>query len=272
MDQTTGENDLPNNLSSSGSNNTAGTVRAPLRAIAGGLLPHSKQSQQRAQMRRLTALLNTTAALFAHEVANPLQGISASLELVEKDLERHPFNSLVVTTRLERVRQEVARLCQLLHEFRSLSVPQSLTIKSDDLRKVVKEALAIQLIVYRAAGITVKYEFADPLPAVNLDAAKIKQVILNLCKNSLDAMPGGGDLILRCYSLGATVVLEIADSGGGIPEGLDAFALFKTTKAGGSGLGLPIVEQIVLDHNGTVDYISDPGRGTTFKVVFPAAV
>ena len=69
-----------------------------------------------------------------------------------------------------------------------------------------------------------------------------------------------------------TASLSVYEAVGGIPEGLDAFALFKTTKAGGSGLGLPIVEQIVLDHNGTVDYISDPGHGTTFKVVFPAAV
>jgi signal transduction histidine kinase len=69
--------------------------------------------------------------------------------------------------------------------------------------------------------------------------------------------------------LGATVVLEIADTGIGMPEGIDPFALFQTTKAHGSGLGLPIVEQIVLAHNGTIDYTSEPGRGTTFKIVFP---
>jgi two-component system sensor histidine kinase HydH len=110
------------------------------------------------------------------------------------------------------------------------------------------------------------------LPAVKLDPAKIKQVILNLCRNALDAMPQGGDLTIRGYSLGATVVLEIADTGIGMPEGIDPFALFQTTKVHGSGLGLPIVEQIVLAHNGTINYTSEPGRGTTFKIIFPAAI
>lgn len=84
-------------------------------------------------------------------------------------------------------------------------------------------------------------------------------------------MPEGGALTVRCYSSGATVVLEIADNGIGMPVGLDPFELFKTTKPGGSGLGLPIVEQIVLAHNGTIDYTSETSRGTTFKIIFPSA-
>ena len=166
-------------------------------------------------------------------------------------------------------RREVDRLIILLNEFRSASVPRSLNLKSSDLREVVEEALAIQMIVYRNAGVNVRFDFEDGLPALDLDPPKIKQVILNLCNNALDAMPKGGDLNIRCYSLGATVILEIADTGIGIPEGLDPFALFKTTKVDGSGLGLPIVEQIVLAHNGTIEYTSEPGRGTTFKIVLP---
>jgi signal transduction histidine kinase len=155
----------------------------------------------------------------------------------------------------------------LLNEFRSASVPRSLNLKSSDLREVVEEALAIQMIVYRNAGVNVRFQFENGLPALDLDASKIKQVILNLCNNALDAMPKGGDLNIRCYSLGATVILEIADTGTGIQQGLDPFALFKTTKADGTGLGLPIVEQIVLAHNGTIEYTSEPGRGTTFKII-----
>jgi signal transduction histidine kinase len=241
-----------------------------LRAIAGGLQPHQKQSQQRAQVRRFTALLNTTTALFAHEVASPLQGMSASLHLIERDLETNP-NPLLTTT-MHSFRREVDRLITLLDEFRSASVPQNLNLTASDLRAVINEALAIQIIVFQAAGVILKFDFADGLPEVQLDAAKIKQVILNLCKNALDAMPKGGDLTIRNYSFGATVVLEIADTGIGMPEGIDPFALFQTTKVHGSGLGLPIVEQIVLAHNGTIDYTSKPGLGTTFKIVFPAAV
>ena len=265
MERTGGEEGLPNKSSAAEPKHIAGGV-TQLRAIAGGLQPHHKQSQQRAQVRRFTAWLNTTAAIFAHEVASPLHGMSASLQLIENGL-KTTDDPLLATT-MRGFRREVDRLIILLDEFRSASVPQNLNLTDSDLREIVEEALAIQLIVFQAAGVNLKFDFEDGLPVVNLDAPKIKQVILNLCKNALDAMPQGGDLTIKCYSLDATVVLEIADTGIGIPEGLDPFALFKTTKVGGSGLGDSIVEQIVLAHHGTIDYTSNPGRGTTFKIVF----
>jgi signal transduction histidine kinase len=82
-------------------------------------------------------------------------------------------------------------------------------------------------------------------------------------------MPQGGCLTIKSYPRGQTVVLEISDNGGGIPTGENIFALLKTTKADGSGLGLAVVQQIVLAHNGTIDYTSEPGNGTTFKIVLP---
>jgi signal transduction histidine kinase len=261
MDQTSDENEVANRFAKPGSKNLRG-VTPRLRAIAGGLQPHHKQ---RAQVRRFTTVLNTTTALFAHEVASPLQGMSASLQLMERALQTN--DDALLTTRT--FRREVDRLIILLDEFRSASLRRSLNLKSSHLREIVDEALAIQLILYRNAGVDVRFDFEDGLPALDLDAPKIKQVILNLCKNALDAMPKGGDLNIRCYSLGPTVILEIADTGIGMPEGLNPFALFETTKVDGSGLGLPIVEQIVLAHNGTIDYTSEPGRGTTFKIVLP---
>ncbi len=263
MERTGKENGLPNK------SHKAGGV-PQLRMIAGGLQPHREQSQQRAQVRRFTALLNTTTALFAHEVASPLQGMSASLQLLESAL-KTTDDTLLATT-MRSFRREVDRLITLLDEFRSGSVPQNLSLIVSDLRQVVEDALAIQLIFYQAAGVNLNLEFKDGLPAVKLDTAKIKQVILNLCRNALDAMPRGGDLTIRGYSLRATVVLEIADTGMGMPGGIDPFALFQTTKVHGSGLGLPIVQQIVLAHNGTIDYTSKPGLGTTFKIIFPAAI
>jgi signal transduction histidine kinase len=135
--------------------------------------------------------------------------------------------------------------------------------------KVVEEILALEMLVCRAAGIIVKFEFEDAVPQVRLDAAKIKQVILNLCKNAVEAMPQGGCLTLNVYRTEPTVVLEISDTGIGMPENLNKFELFKTTKPGGSGIGLSVVQQIVSAHNGTITCTSESGRGTTFKVVFP---
>jgi signal transduction histidine kinase len=99
-----------------------------------------------------------------------------------------------------------------------------------------------------------------------LDTAKIKQVILNLCKNAVEAMPDGGCLTLKGYRSRGMVVLEISDDGVGVPDDVNIFELFKTTKPGGTGLGLPLVQQIVSAHNGTIGYKSKPGRGATFKV------
>jgi signal transduction histidine kinase len=117
---------------------------------------------------------------------------------------------------------------------------------------------------------TVKLEFENDLPAVRLDETKIKQVILNLCKNSVEAMPDGGCLTIRGYHSAPMVILEIGDTGTGIPSELEVFRLFNTTKPGGSGLGLPLVQRIVWAHKGSIQYTSRCDHGTTFRLCFPA--
>jgi len=167
--------------------------------------------------------------------------------------------------------REIDRLGSLLKEFRSLALPQTLDLRLTDLEGIIQEILAVEKIAYRAAGITVKLAFENGLPAIELDAAKMKQAILNLCKNAIEAMGKGGCLTFKAYRAGPMVVLEISDSGIGVPEGLNIFELFKTTKVGGGGLGLSLVQQIVSAHNGTINYTTDAGHGTTFTVRLPAA-
>jgi two-component system sensor histidine kinase HydH len=165
--------------------------------------------------------------------------------------------------------REINRLGSLLKEFRSLAPEQTLDLKCADLVRIVEQGLASEMMAYRAAGIGVKFDFEDGLPLVSLDVAKIRQVIVNLCKNAIQAMPNGGCLTLKGYRSQGMVVLEISDTGVGVPEGLNIFELFKTTKPGGTGIGLPLVQQIVSAHNGTIAYKSQPGHGATFKVSLP---
>ena len=101
-------------------------------------------------------------------------------------------------------------------------------------------------------------------------AVRIAQILLNLCKNAVEAMPQGGTLTLRGCSTEAHVTLEVGDTGIGIPEGLNIFEPFTTTKEAGTGLGLAIVQQIVAAHQGTISYTSRPNQGTTFTVTLPA--
>ena len=82
-------------------------------------------------------------------------------------------------------------------------------------------------------------------------------------------MPERGRLTCKTYQMNDNVILEVSDTGVGIPKELDAFQLFKTTKPYGTGLGLPIVEQIISEHRGTIDYVSEAGKGTTFLVTLP---
>jgi signal transduction histidine kinase len=237
-----------------------------LRAVMCESLQDQIQPEQRAQGAERLALLGTMAAVFAHEVGNPLSGISLSLKCVESQLEKHEVNDPSLISMIRGAIGEIDRLGSLLKEFRTLVPAQTLDLKCADLVKVAEEALALEMMAYRAAGITVKLAFEDALPLVKLDTAKIKQVILNLCKNAVEAMPGGGCLTIKGYRSRGMVVLEISDDGVGVPDGINIFELFKTTKPAGTGLGLPLVQQIVSAHKGTVAYKSEPGRGATFKV------
>ncbi len=223
-------------------------------------------SELRAQESERLALLGTMAAVFAHEVGNPLAGISLSLKCVDRQLEEKQVDDPSLVSMIRDAIGEIDRLASLLKEFRSLAPEQTLDLKCTDLVKIAEEALALEMIAYRTAGITVKFAFEDALPMVRLDTAKIKQVILNLCKNAVEAMPDGGCLTLKGYRSRGMVVLEVSDDGVGVPDNVNIFELFKTTKPGGTGLGLPLVQQIVAAHKGTIAYKSEPGRGATFKV------
>jgi signal transduction histidine kinase len=210
------------------------------------------------------------ASMFAHEVANPLSGLAASLQFAESDLQKQEVDVLTLRATLRAAMQEVDRLVSLLGEFRSLALPQSLDLKLTDLQQIVKEILAAEKIAYRTAGITVTTDFERRFSPIRIDSAKIKQVVLNLCKNAIEAMHAGGCLSVKIYRSERVVVLEISDTGIGVPQGMDIFESFKTTKCRGSGLGLPLVQQIVSAHNGTINYTTEAGRGTTFKVCLPA--
>jgi signal transduction histidine kinase len=125
------------------------------------------------------------------------------------------------------------------------------------------------MVLFSNSGVRGKSYLSVCRP-IMLDRDKMKQVILNLCKNAVEAMPEGGCLTLKGYLSSAdTLVLEISDTGIGIPEGTDVFEISEPPSPTARGLGLPLVSQIVSAHRGTVDYSSEPGKGTTFKLTLP---
>ena len=226
--------------------------------------------QERLIERERLAVIGTTAAALAHEIGNPLNGMSTNVQLLERRLAKagDTFDARL-TNYVSNIRHEIARLTNLLYEFRSISRRQSFRFQPLDLATVIQELLSAETLHYTNRGVQVESLVPDDLPLVRADADKLKQVLLNLCKNAAEAMPTGGTLRLRAQCAQGQVHIEVSDTGAGIPEGMNIFEPFTTTKAEGTGLGLAIVQQIIAAHSGTLRYTSTLGQGTTFTVVLP---
>jgi signal transduction histidine kinase len=110
---------------------------------------------------------------------------------------------------------------------------------------------------------------AADLPAVDIDEDKLKQALLNVLKNAIEAMAHGGKLTIEAGRNGDDIIIAVSDTGTGITPDSDIFAPFFTTKKEGSGLGLIIVRQIVAAHGGAITYDSGVGEGTTFRITLP---
>jgi signal transduction histidine kinase len=228
---------------------------------------HYAVFERKARIERL-ALIENTTAVFAHEIANPLSGLTLSLQVVLADLAQPELDIPNLQETVRAALREVGRLVELLHEFRSVAPAHTLKLKPTDFERMIREILALETRVYRDAGVTVRLDLECGLPVLELDAAKMKQAILNLCKNAAEAMTDGGFLTIKAYRSQGTVVLEVTDDGPGVPDDVDVFGLFETTKPAGSGLGLAVARQIISAHHGSLGWRSD-GEGTTFAVRLP---
>jgi signal transduction histidine kinase len=228
-----------------------------------------KDAQKSVRDRERLVVLETTAALFAHEVANSLNGIFASLQLLDMKAQEENSPDPELKSFIGSATQEIKRLGSLLQDFRSFVRPQKYYFEAIDLARLIDETINTEKLLYESMGIKLKFQFPPDLSPVRVDEEKIKQAILSICKNAVEAMPSGGTLTFRGYESAGRIFFEIADTGAGIPQGLEIFEPFFTTKPRSSGLGLPIVSQIISAHEGTIDYASEAGKGTTFKISLP---
>ena len=228
------------------------------------------QLQERLLERERLAAIGTTAATFAHEVGNPLNGMSLTAQILERRLAKRPEQvEDNLLTPLRTLMGEIRRLSLLLDEFRTLARRQALHCKPLQLAQLVTDVLTTEAPEFEAAGVQVKQYVPRDLPLISADSEKLKQVLLNLCKNAVEAMPQGGTLSVIISLVGSYLHLDISDTGGGIPDGIDIFEPFVTTKAQGTGLGLTVTRQILAAHHGSLTYHSTPGQGTTFALTLP---
>lgn len=209
-------------------------------------------------------------AVVAHEIGNPLSGMLTTVQLMERNLvERSDRVDERISNWLQDLRGEIDRLLSLLEKLRSLRVLFDLDRQPISLANAVRELLALESVRYAQCGVRIVEDIPSDLPLVMADSEKLRQILLNLCKNAVEAMKDGGTLSLRGYSTERQVYLDIADTGAGVPDGIRVFEPLVTSKSHGSGLGLVIVQLLISAHGGTISYTSKPGQGTIFHLTFP---
>jgi PAS domain S-box-containing protein len=215
------------------------------------------------------AAIGTAASILAHEIGNPLNGISATVQLLEHCLSRPILPSAQsMLSSVDDLKSEVKRLTALLNEFKNIAWPQKLALGPVDLKRLIHQLTGDIEKRSSRQNVEVAVDCQDGMPLLNGNDDKLKQALMHVLDNALDAMPHGGRLEIKAYRYEDTICIDIIDTGVGIPKNLKVFDLFSSTKPDGLGLGLFLVQQIVLAHDGAITYSSTPGQGTTFHVTF----
>lgn len=227
--------------------------------------------QEKLIERERLASIGMSASMFAHEVGNPLNNLYLQAQMLERRLKKLHLPSEVASGARDII-VEIRRMSELLSDFRSFSRREALDLKRVDVASLVEDVLRLHEPRDASSAIQVRSDLDENLPQIQADSGKLKQVFINLCKNSIEAMPNGGTLTVRAKHTDGAILIEVVDTGVGLPPSRDVFEAFMTTKPQGTGLGLPIVREIVTAHGGTVSCSSTAGKGTTFTVALPVAV
>ena len=229
-----------------------------------------RAAQERIIESEKMALLGTFAAGLAHEIRNPLNSIALQLSVIERRNARLETD-MGIGELIGIIREEVSRLDALAGDFLQFSRADRVQQGLADLDGVIEHVLRLLDPQSAHCGVHLVYERCPDLAPLPLDAEKMKQVLINLIRNAIEAMPDGGKVTVRVVREGAGVILSVEDTGPGLPEGLDIFQLFVTTKPGGTGLGLSIARQIVSQHGGAVAAGNRPQGGARFEITLPIA-
>ena len=217
------------------------------------------------------------AGALAHEIKNPLSTIRLNMELLAEDLEAQDQRNgqspaqRRAAKRIDLVHRECQRLQDLLDDFLNYAKVRHLHLQPTDLNAQIAEVLDFFEPEAAEAGVEI-VRYLDPeLPSVMLDREAFRGALLNLILNAKQAMPDGGQLVVRTTAKSDKVALYLIDTGVGMDESTAAqmFEAFFSTKPGGSGLGLPTTAKIIEAHDGRISVQSSVGNGTQFTVELP---
>jgi hypothetical protein len=218
------------------------------------------------------ASIGELAASVAHEIKNPLAGISGAVQVLAEDFAGDDPRREVA----RQVLDQCTRMDKTIRDLLNYAQPLKAELSAVDVNEVLDRSLFIAMPNPAKSSTRVHRRYQENLPKVIGDAKHFEQVFLNLFLNAAQSMPEGGDLTVRTRLReegGPVIEIEVRDTGGGIPEEIreKIFSPFYTTRTRGTGLGLPISRKILEQHGGRIAFRSEVGKGTVFLIDIPVA-
>lgn len=244
-----------------------------IQAMARDVSEHYAMTDKLVQADKLV-LLGQLSAGVSHEIRNPLAAVNLNLQLLSRKIPEDSAEYPFVQTALQGV-ERISKIVEVSLNFSRPAIPD---VKEMNINSIIPQTLDLVASSIRKKDIKVNIKLAEDLPNVAIDAKQVQQVLINLITNASDAIKDKGNIDINTYlensakyNRGEYVVVAISDTGCGIsPEELSkVFNPFFTRKAEGTGLGLPITQRILHQHNGIIDVQSKVNEGTTFYVKFP---
>ncbi|WP_080507483.1 sensor histidine kinase [Bryobacter aggregatus] len=219
---------------------------------------------------RLSALNRLTGGV-AHEIKNPLNSIGLHLEILKERIGTHDEEA---AEEIRVLRDETRRLDRVVKTFLDFTKPVELKLAPLDLFELITGMTQFLMPEAQKNRVNLVVDWDQAPAKIQGDPDLLKQAFLNLLRNGMDAMPEGGDQVVKIHKGVDEIIVELSDQGVGIPpESREKiFQLYFTTKSKGSGIGLAVTYRVVQLHNGSIDFRSTPGVGTTFELRFPELV
>jgi len=250
------------------------TVELRTAALQEEIKERKRIEAAKVQAERL-AVVGTMAAQVAHEVRNPLGSITLNLDLISKEIAlladgngHLPDEGCLL---VKDMRAEVRRIQRVIEDYLQFARLPKVQRQPVDLNGFLDQKLGFLSSELERSNVRLSTHFDPALTTIHADAEQMWQTVLNLIRNSREAMPDGGELAIGTWRDGAQVQLRVSDTGKGMTEEQvkRVFEPFFTTKREGTGLGLALVQQIVTEYGGHVECKSASGKGSTFTIFLP---
>ena len=238
--------------------------------ILGALMDRERIWHKRMLEAEGLAGMGKAVASVAHDMKTPLIAIGGFTSLVQKKFKKDDPNY----GKLNIVIGETRRLENMVMQMLDFSRPLELDRSQADINKMIQESIAVVSEAPESSKVQIHMHLSNNLPPVSFDVMRMKQALINLLMNAIQASPEGETVTVSTYQKSSYVGIDLSDNGCGIPPGQKEkiFAPFCTTKKGGTGLGLPVTKKIIQAHDGRLELLDNAERGITFRILLPMGI